>query len=147
MSDVTDQQPREGLRLLHTMLRVVDLKASIQFYCERLGMQLLREEHYPEGRFTIAFVGYGPEESQTVIELTDNWGREQPYPVGEAFGHVAIGANDIHALYRRLADAGVSVLRPPGPMKGGTAEIAFVADPDGYRIELVQVPSIERPAP
>lgn len=125
------------MRLLHTMLRVTDLDASIAFYCEGLGMKLLRRKDYPGGEFTLAFVGYGDEVDHTVIELTHNWGRED-YQLGDAFGHVAIGTDDIHATVERLRARGARVTREPGPMKHGTTVIAFVEDPTGYRIELIE---------
>jgi lactoylglutathione lyase len=123
--------------MLHTMLRVADLDASIAFYCEGLGMKLLRRKDYPGGDFTLAFVGYGDEVDHTVIELTHNWGR-QDYQLGDAFGHVAIGTDDIHATVERLRARGARVTREPGPMKHGTTVIAFVEDPTGYKIELIE---------
>lgn len=126
------------MRLLHTMIRVRDLDKSIDFYTRLLGMGLLRRTDYPEGEFTLAFVGYGDEASHSVIELTHNWGREQPYQLGDAFGHLAIGVPDIHATCDRLAKEGVKIPRPPGPMKHGSTVIAFVEDPDGYKIELIE---------
>ncbi len=125
-------------RLLHTMLRVRDLDKSIDFYSRHLGMRLLRRMDFPGGRFTLAFLGYGDESAHTVIELTHNWDHEGSYEIGTGFGHIAIATNDIHGLCERLAGAGVPLPRPPGPMKHGTTEIAFVEDPDGYKIELVQ---------
>jgi lactoylglutathione lyase len=126
------------MRILHTMLRVLDLERSIRFYCDHLGMTLLRRRDYPDGKFTLAFVGYGPEEAHAAIELTHNWGRTEPYALGTGFGHVAVGVTDIHATCARLAAAGVPIPRPPGAMKHGSTVIAFVEDPDGYRIELIQ---------
>lgn len=126
------------MRLLHTMIRVRDLDKSIDFYSRLLGMRLLRRTDYPEGEFTLAFVGYGDEATNSVIELTHNWGREQPYQLGDAFGHLAIGVPDIHAACDRLAKEGVKIPRPPGPMKHGATVIAFVEDPDGYKIELIE---------
>jgi lactoylglutathione lyase len=126
-------------RVLHTMIRVLDLDRSIDFYTRILGMKLLRKNDYPAGEFTLAFVGYGDEKSQAVIELTYNWGRKEPYAMGDGFGHIAIGALDIHALCDELKKAGGKVVREPGPMKHGTTHIAFIEDPDGYRIELIQV--------
>jgi lactoylglutathione lyase len=125
-------------RLLHTMLRVNDLEKSLAFYTGQLGMKLLRKKDYPDGKFTLAFVGYGDETDSTVIELTYNWGREQPYQLGDAFGHLALGVPDIYGTCERLAKAGVKIPRPPGPMKFGGSVIAFVEDPDGYKIELIQ---------
>ncbi|MBF0304244.1 MAG: lactoylglutathione lyase [Alphaproteobacteria bacterium] len=126
------------MRLLHTMIRVRDLDKSIDFYTRLLGMRLLRRTDYPEGEFTLAFVGYGDEATDSVIELTHNWGREQPYQLGDAFGHLAIGVPDIHATCDRLAKEGVKIPRPPGPMKHGATVIAFLEDPDGYKIELIE---------
>ncbi len=125
------------MRILHTMLRVVDLDASIAFYCEGLGMKVLRRTDYPSGEFTLAFVGYGEEKDNAVIELTHNWGTKA-YAIGDAFGHVAIGTEDISGTVERLRGLGVKVTREPGPMKHGTTVIAFVEDPNGYKIELIQ---------
>ena len=125
-------------RLLHTMLRVRDLDASLDFYTRLLGMKLLRRKDYPDGEFTLAFVGYGDEADHTVIELTHNWGREEPYDLGTGYGHVAIGVADIHQTCEELAKAGVSIPRPPGPMKHGATVIAFAEDPDGYKVELIE---------
>jgi len=127
-----------GPRFLHTMLRVFDLDASLAFYTEQLGMKLLRKKDYPTGEFTLAFVGYGDEADSTVLELTHNWGQKEPYALGTAFGHLAIGVADIYGVCDRLAKAGVKIPRPPGPMKHGGSVIAFVEDPDGYKIELIQ---------
>lgn len=130
-------------RLLHAMLRVQNLERSIEFYTQQLGMRLLRLEKYPEGRFTLAFVGYGNENSGPSIELTCNWG-QGGYEHGTAFGHLAIGVDDAAACCARLAAAGIPILREPGPMRFSSPDrsqpeiIAFVEDPDGYRIELVQ---------
>jgi lactoylglutathione lyase len=125
------------MRFLHTMLRVGDLDASIRFYTDQLGMKLLRRNDYPEGKFTLAFVGYGDESDHTVLELTHNWGRSD-YTLGDAFGHLALGVSDIYAACERLRASGVKITREPGPMKHGTTVIAFVEDPDGYKIELIQ---------
>lgn len=125
-------------RLLHTMIRVRDLDKSIDFYTRLLGMRLLRKKDYPEGRFTLAFVGYGDEVDHTVIELTHNWDQNEPYSLGSGFGHLAIGFKDIYKTCDILSKSGVKIPRPPGPMKHGGSEIAFVEDPDGYRIELIQ---------
>jgi lactoylglutathione lyase len=125
------------MRMLHTMLRVGDLDASIRFYTEQLGMKLLRRNDYPDGKFTLAFVGYGDESDHTVLELTYNWGRDA-YTLGDAFGHVALGVSDIYAACERLRAGGVKITREPGPMKHGATVIAFVEDPDGYKIELIQ---------
>jgi lactoylglutathione lyase len=126
-----------GWRMLHMMIRVGDLDRSIDFYTCLLGMRLLRRQDYPEGRFTLAFVGYGDEANHTVLELTYNWDTRH-YDIGTGFGHVAIGVPDIHAACSALAQAGARIPRPPGPMKHGSTVIAFVEDPDGYRIELIQ---------
>ena len=125
-------------RLLHTMIRVFDLDKSIDFYTRLLGMKLLRRKDYPSGEFTLAFVGYGGEDDNAVIELTHNWGQKTPYELGTAFGHLAIGIPDIYGACEALAKEGVKIPRPPGPMKHGGSVIAFVEDPDGYKIELVQ---------
>jgi lactoylglutathione lyase len=125
-------------RVLHTMIRVLDLERSLDFYTRILGMKLLRRNDYPSGEFTLVFVGYGDETSQSVIELTHNWDRTEPYTIGDGYGHIAIGAGDIYALCDELKAAGGKVVREPGPMKHGTTHIAFVEDPDGYKIELIQ---------
>lgn len=125
------------MRLLHTMLRVGDLERSLRFYCEILGMKLLRRHDYPDGKFTLAFVGYGDESSSSVIELTYNWGVEK-YELGSAFGHVAIGVDDIAATCSAVKAQGGKVTREPGPMKHGSTVIAFLEDPDGYKIELIE---------
>jgi len=125
-------------RLLHTMIRVRDLDRSLDFYCRLLGMKLLRKKDYPGGEFTLAFVGYGDEASNTVIELTHNWGQEAPYELGSGFGHLAVGVADIYGACDKLAAAGVPIPRPAGPMKHGGAVIAFIEDPDGYKIELIE---------
>lgn len=127
------------MRLLHTMIRVNDLDESLRFYCERLGMTLLRKQDYPSGRFTLAFVGYGDEAHHTAVELTYNWDTHQ-YDLGTAFGHLAIGVPDVYAACAQLRAKGVKVVREPGPMKHGGSEIAFIEDPNGYRIELIQGP-------
>ncbi len=122
------------------MLRVGDLERSIRFYTEVLGMQLLRQHDYPEGKFTLAFVGYGPESEHAVIELTYNYGVER-YQLGDAFGHIALGVPDAYAACEAIARRGGKVVRPAGPMKHGNTVIAFVEDPDGYKIELIQTRS------
>jgi len=119
------------------MLRVGDLDRSIDFYTEALGMTLLRRKDYPGGRFTLAFVGYGPEASEAVVELTWNWDTDQ-YEIGEGFGHLAIGVSDIRQTCDAIRAAGGVISREPGPMKHGTTVIAFVRDPDGYAIELIE---------
>ena len=124
------------MRLLHTMLRVGDLERSIDFYTKVLGMQLLRRKDYPEGKFTLAFVGYGDEADNTVIELTYNWDTDQ-YNIGEGFGHIAIEVNDVYEAVEELRGRGGRIIREAGPMNAGTTIIAFVEDPDGYAIELL----------
>ncbi|MFM7383791.1 MAG: lactoylglutathione lyase [Microcystaceae cyanobacterium] len=125
------------MRLIHTMLRVGDLDKSLQFYCDILGMQLLRQKDYPTGEFTLAFVGYGDEADHAVIELTYNWGVEH-YDLGNAFGHIAIAVDDIYGTCEKIKAKGGKVTREPGPMKHGQTVIAFVEDPNGYKIELIQ---------
>ena len=125
------------MRLLHTMIRVGDLERSIAFYTEALGMRLLRKKDYPAGRFTLAFVGYGVEDSTAVIELTHNWDTSS-YDLGNGFGHIAIGTNDIVGTCERVKQYGGEVTREPGPMKHGTTVIAFAKDPDGYMIEFIE---------
>ncbi|TAL09217.1 MAG: lactoylglutathione lyase [Porticoccaceae bacterium] len=126
------------MRLLHTMLRVGDLDRSIAFYTGLLGMQLLRRKDFPGGRFTLAFLGYGPESEQTVLELTHNWDTAS-YDPGTAYGHIAIGVDDVHAACQRIKAQGGKVVREPGPMQHGSTVLAFVEDPDGYRIELLSI--------
>jgi lactoylglutathione lyase len=125
------------MRMLHTMIRVGNLDASKKFYCEALGMKVLRERDFPDGKFTLCFLGYGDEADHTVIELTYNYGRAQ-YNLGDAFGHMAIGAPDIKVACERVRSLGYKVTREPGPMAHGTTVIAFVEDPDGYKIELIE---------
>lgn len=125
------------MRLLHTMLRVVDLDRSIAFYTEVLGMRLLRRHDYPEGKFTLAFVGYQDESAGAVIELTHNWGVES-YELGTAYGHIALEVPDAYAACEAIKARGGKVVREAGPMKHGTTVIAFVEDPDGYKVELIQ---------
>lgn len=125
------------MRILHTMIRVGDLERSIRFYTETLGMELLRREDFPEGRFTLAFVGYGPESMEAVIELTHNWDTPS-YDLGNGFGHVALEVADAAAVCAEIKARGGKVVREAGPMKHGKTIIAFVEDPDGYRIELIQ---------
>ena len=129
------------MRILHTMVRVGNLDQSIAFYTEVLGMQLLRRSDYPEGRFTLAFVGYGPEESGAVLELTHNWDKPS-YDLGNGYGHIALAVPDAAAACAAIKARGGKIVREAGPMKHGTTIIAFVDDPDGYKIELIQsVPS------
>lgn len=127
-----------SFQMLHTMLRVLDLEKSLDFYVEKLGMTLLRKTDYPSGEFTLAFVGYGDEKNNTVIELTHNWGQKEPYTIGTGFGHLALGVPDIYGVCKVLEEAGVKIPRPPGPMKHGGSVIAFIEDPDGYKIELIE---------
>ena len=126
-------------RMMHTMIRVLDLDRSIAFYTELLGMELLRREDFPEGKFTLAFVGYGPEATQTVVELTHNWDQAAPYEIGTGFGHIALGVRDIYGVCAELEKRGARIPRKPGPMKHGTTHIAFIEDPDGYKIELIDL--------
>ncbi|PSB24353.1 lactoylglutathione lyase [Stenomitos frigidus] len=126
------------MRLLHTMLRVSNLDESLKFYCDVLGMTLLRRKDYPGGEFTLAFVGYGDEADHTVLELTHNWGTDT-YNVGDGYGHIAIGVDDIYATCEAIRDRGGKVTREPGPMKHGSTVIAFVEDPNGYKVELIQL--------
>jgi lactoylglutathione lyase len=128
------------MRLLHTMLRVGDLERSLTFYTEVLGMRLLRRKDYSDGRFTLAFVGYGDESNSTVLELTHNWDTSS-YEIGTGYGHIALGVDDIQATCEAMAAKGGRVVRPPGPMTHGTTVIAFVEDPDGYKVELIQLAS------
>ncbi len=125
------------MRLLHTMLRVVDLDRSIAFYTEVLGMRLLRRNDYPEGKFTLAFVGYQDESAGAVLELTHNWGVDA-YELGTAYGHIALEVPDAYAACDAIRARGGKVVREAGPMKHGTTVIAFVEDPDGYKVELIQ---------
>jgi lactoylglutathione lyase len=125
------------MRLLHTMLRVTDLPRSIAFYTDVLGMTLLRQQDYPEGQFTLAFLGYGAESENTVIELTYNWGVSQ-YEMGNGYGHIAIAVDDVQVAVDSMRSKGANILREPGPMKAGTTVLAFLEDPDGYRIELLE---------
>ncbi len=124
------------MRLLHTMLRVGDLKASIHFYADVMGMTLLRQHDYPEGKFTLAFLGYGDESDNTVLELTHNWDTEA-YDLGTGYGHIAIEVDDVYAACDKIRAAGGKVVREPGPMMHGSTVLAFVEDPDGYKIELL----------
>jgi lactoylglutathione lyase len=131
------KQQEYTMRLLHTMLRVGNLDRSIKFYTELLGMKLLRRHDYPEGKFTLAFVGYEDESVATAIELTHNWDTES-YDLGDAFGHLAVEVDDAYAACEKIKAQGGTVVREAGPMKHGTTVIAFVTDPDGYKIEFIQ---------
>lgn len=125
------------MRMLHTMLRVGNLERSLAFYTEVLGMRLLRKRDYEEGRFTLAFVGYGDEDSTTVLELTHNWDTES-YDLGNGYGHIAIAVEDAYQACEEIKARGGKVVREAGPMKGDVTVIAFVEDPDGYKVELIQ---------
>ena len=134
----TEDATAPKFRLMHTMLRVLDLDKSIDFYTRHLGMKLLRRFDVEPGRFSLAFIGYGDEDNNTVLELTHNWDQKEPYDLGTAYGHIALAVKDLYGVCDELAKAGVSIPRPPGPMKGSNVELAFIEDPDGYKIELVK---------
>tara|TARA_B100000945_G_scaffold169542_1_gene135960 strand:+ start:1601 stop:2029 length:429 start_codon:yes stop_codon:yes gene_type:complete len=123
-------------RLAHTMLRVLNLEDSLKFYCEILGMQVLRRTDYPDGRFTNTFIGYGPEAEFPTLELTHNWDQKDSYNKGDGWGHICIETPDVYKACEDLAANGIKITRPPGPMKHGTRVIAFCEDPDGYKVEL-----------
>ena len=127
-----------NFKYLHTMMRVNDLNESINFYSKIFCMKLLRKSDYPDGKFTLAFLGYGDEENNTVLELTHNWDQEEKYNLGNAWGHIAIGVENIYEFCRELEENNVNVTRKPGPMKHGNTVIAFLLDPNGYQIELIQ---------
>ena len=129
------------MRMLHTMLRVGDLGSSLRFYTEVLGMKLLRRADYSEGRFTLVYLGYGEERDTAVLELTHNWDTSR-YEPGNAYGHIAIGVDDVYAACEAIRGRGGKIVREAGPMKGGTAVLAFVEDPDGYKIELLKDPAL-----
>ena len=135
-TDLPSALMRNPMRLLHTMIRVGNLQRSIQFYTQVLGMQLLRQKDYPEGSFTLAFVGYGDEKSNTVIELTHNWDTDH-YDLGGGFGHLAIEVEDVYQATEQIRQLGGKIIREAGPMNAGSTIIAFVEDPDGYPIELL----------
>ena len=126
----------KGFRLAHTMLRVLDLDSSLQFYCDILGMKVLRKTEYPDGKFTNTFIGYGPEDTYPTLELTYNWDQKEPYEKGNGWGHICIETPDVYKACEDLSSAGIKITRPPGPMKHGTRVIAFCEDPDGYKVEL-----------
>lgn len=125
-------------RMLHTMIRVLDLDKSLAFYTGPMGMKLLRRRDVPDGKYSLAFVGYGEEPEHCVVELTYNWDQKTPYEIGGGFGHFAVGVPDVYGLCEGIAKAGGKVTRAPGPVKFGTTVIAFVEDPDGYKIELIE---------
>ncbi len=136
---MTDTTTTNGqYRLAHTMIRVTDLKKSLDFYTRMLSMQVLRSTDYPDGKFTNTFVGYGPEASYPAVELTHNWDQDQPYDLGGGWGHLAIEVPDVYETCQQLEKEGVKITRAPGPMKHGTRNIAFIEDPDGYKIELLE---------
>ncbi|MEC7088840.1 MAG: lactoylglutathione lyase [Pseudomonadota bacterium] len=126
-------------QMLHTMLRVRDLDKSIDFYTKFLGMTLLRKREVPEAKYTNVFVGYGPEDTHAVLELTYNWEQDEDYEIGTAYGHIALGVRGIYDICDKLEAAGVKIPRKPGPVKHGTTHIAFIEDPDGYKIEIVDL--------
>lgn len=126
------------MRILHTMLRVGNLQKSIEFYTQVLDMKLLRQQDYPEGKFTLAFIGYGDEATNTVIELTYNYGVDH-YDLGKGYGHIALGCDDVYATCDKIRAAGGKIVREPGPMMHGTTILAFVEDPDGYKVELLGI--------
>ncbi|MDO8416960.1 MAG: lactoylglutathione lyase [Agitococcus sp.] len=130
------------MRILHTMLRVTDLEQSLQFYTQVLGMKLLRQKDYPEGRFTLAFVGFGDEQSEAVLELTHNWDTKQ-YELGTAYGHIALEVDDVYSACEKIRAAGGKIVREAGPMKHSTTILAFVEDPDGYKIELLTAKKVD----
>lgn len=133
---MNDTALSKGFRLAHTMMRVRDLEASLNFYCGILGMQVLRRTDYPDGKFTNTFIGYGPEAEYPTLELTHNWDQAEPYDKGDGWGHICIETPDVYKACEELAAAGVTITRPAGPMKHGTRVIAFCEDPDGYKVEL-----------
>ena len=133
---MTQEKINEGFRLAHTMIRVQNLDESIKFYCEILGMSVLRKTDYPEGKFTNTFIGYGPENEFPTLEITHNWEQKDSYDKGNGWGHICIETADVYKACDDLSSAGIKITRPPGPMKHGTRVIAFCEDPDGYKVEL-----------
>ncbi|MEE9156969.1 MAG: lactoylglutathione lyase [Gammaproteobacteria bacterium] len=128
------------MRIMHTILRVGDMDRSIHFYTQVLGMKVLRKQEYPDNQFTLAFVGYGDEADHAVLELTYNWDQDR-YEMGDAYGHIAIGVDDVYAACDAIRKRGGKIVRDAGPMKGGSTVIAFVEDPDGYKIEFLEDPA------
>ena len=126
------------MQFLHTMIRVNNLEESLKFYTEVLGMKLLSKKDYPSGEFTLAFVGYGDDKRDPCIELTYNWGKSS-YVIGDAFGHIALGVKDIYGVCKHIQEKGGKISRAPGPMKHGGSVIAFIEDPNGYKIELIEL--------
>ena len=125
-------------KYLHTMIRVIDLEKSINFYTKFFNMKLIRKKDFPGGKFSLAFLGYGSENDHTVLELTYNWDQKEDYDKGNGWGHIALGVEDIYGLCDDLEKSGLEIIRKPGPMKHGTTLIAFIKDPDGYSIELIE---------
>jgi lactoylglutathione lyase len=125
-------------KYLHTMIRVIDLEKSINFYTKFFNMKLIRKNDFPGGKFSLAFLGYGSENDHTVLELTYNWDQKEDYDKGNGWGHIALGVEDIYGLCDDLEKSGLEIIRKPGPMKHGTTLIAFIKDPDGYSIELIE---------
>jgi|TARA_B100000029_G_scaffold514525_1_gene617731 lactoylglutathione lyase len=139
MDDDKINKLKNRYRLLHTMIRVQDLSRSIDFYTRILGMKVIRSKDYKEGKFTNVFIGYGDETKDTIIELTYNWDQKNLYTHGTGFGHIAVGVPDIYKICEEMELEGVTITRPPGPMKHGSTVIAFLEDPDGYKIELIEL--------
>ncbi len=135
--DITMKEA-SNYRLLHTMIRVKDLNKSVEFYSQHLGMKVLRKKDFPGGKFTNVFMGYGEESNNTVLELTYNWDQVEEYTHGSGFGHLAVAVPNIYQACEKMGEDGVSIPRPPGPMKHSTTVIAFIEDPDGYKIELIE---------
>tara|TARA_B100001123_G_scaffold449887_1_gene617319 strand:+ start:4469 stop:4891 length:423 start_codon:yes stop_codon:yes gene_type:complete len=133
---MSDKKIFKGFRLAHTMLRVLNLDTSLKFYCDILGMKVLRRTDYPDGRFTNTFIGYGPETEYPTLELTFNWDQKENYEKGNGWGHICIETANVYKACENLSAAGIKITRPPGPMKHGTRVIAFCEDPDGYKVEL-----------
>lgn len=131
---------QSGVRYLHAMIRVKDLETSLAFYGDHFGMKLIRKRDFPDAKFTLAYLGAGPEEQGNVLELTYNWDQAEEYTHGTGYGHIAFGCEDLYGFVERLEKAGIKATRAPGPMLGTEIEMAFVEDPDGYKIELLQLP-------